>query len=99
MHESISMMVYVYLDPVSAQGSQRVYMEQQYPNGLIGYRHGPRGPQVIHTGELLQPRRRFSRGRIGRYMRLAVIGSFYRMLMKREGNMLNICTERGTRSV
>jgi len=46
MHESISMMVYVYLDPVSAQGSQRVYMEQQYPDGLIGYRHGPRGPQV-----------------------------------------------------
>lgn len=46
MHESISMMAYAYLDPESAQGSQRVYMEQQYPDGLIGYRHGPRGPQV-----------------------------------------------------
>jgi len=46
MHESISMMAYAYLDPISAQGSQRVYMEQQYPDGLIGYRHGPRGPQV-----------------------------------------------------
>lgn len=51
MHESISMIPYAYLDPKSAQESQRVYMEQQYEDGLIAYRHGPRGPQVYpHDG-------------------------------------------------
>ncbi|MEI6435349.1 MAG: trehalase family glycosidase [Bacteroidota bacterium] len=45
LHESLSMMAYAYLDPVSAQGSQRVYMEQQREDGLIAYRHGPRGLQ------------------------------------------------------
>jgi hypothetical protein len=52
MHESISMLPYAYLDPKSAQESQRVYMEQQYEDGLIAYRHGPRGPQVYpHEGK------------------------------------------------
>jgi hypothetical protein len=52
MHESLSMLTYVYLDPQSAMDSQRIYMEQQYPDGLIGYRHGPRGPQVYpHEGK------------------------------------------------
>jgi hypothetical protein len=46
LHESLSMLAYVYLDPVSAQNSQRVYMEQQGDDGLIAYRHGPRGPQT-----------------------------------------------------
>lgn len=51
LHESLSMMAYVYLDPISAQGSQRVYMEQQGEDGLIAYRHGPRGPQTYpHKG-------------------------------------------------
>jgi hypothetical protein len=45
LHESLSMMAYAYLDPVSAQNSQRVYMEQQREDGLIAYRHGPRGMQ------------------------------------------------------
>lgn len=45
LHESLSMMSYVYLDPVSAQNSQRVFMEQQRDDGLIAYRHGPRGLQ------------------------------------------------------
>jgi hypothetical protein len=45
LHESLSMMAYAYLDPVSAEGSQRVYMEQQDSSGLIAYRHGPRGMQ------------------------------------------------------
>lgn len=45
LHESLSMMAYAYMDPVSAQGSQRVYMEQQREDGLIAYRHGPRGLQ------------------------------------------------------
>lgn len=46
LHESLGMLAYVYLDPVSAQNSQRVYMEQQGEDGLIAYRHGPRGPQT-----------------------------------------------------
>lgn len=51
LHESLSMLAYVYLDPVSAQHSQRVYMEQQGEDGLIAYRHGPRGPQTYpHKG-------------------------------------------------
>ncbi|MCX7876056.1 MAG: trehalase family glycosidase [Melioribacteraceae bacterium] len=45
LHESLSMLAYVYLDPLSAQNSQRVYMEQQREDGLIAYRHGPRGLQ------------------------------------------------------
>jgi hypothetical protein len=45
LHESLSMLAYVYLDPASAQHSQRVYMEQQREDGLIAYRHGPRGLQ------------------------------------------------------
>ena len=45
LHESLSMMAYAYMDPVSAEGSQRVYMEQQRDDGLIAYRHGPRGMQ------------------------------------------------------
>lgn len=52
LHESLSMLAYAYLDPVSAQESQRVYMEQQGEDGLIAYRHGPRGPQTYpHKGE------------------------------------------------
>lgn len=49
LHESLSMIPYVYLDPVSAQNSQRVFMEQQFDDGLIAYRHGPRGAQVYET--------------------------------------------------
>ncbi|MCD4693549.1 MAG: hypothetical protein K8R79_11585 [Calditrichales bacterium] len=52
MHESLSMLSYVYLDAKSAQESQRIYIEQQYEDGLIGYRYGPRGPQVYpHEGK------------------------------------------------
>lgn len=45
LHESLSMLAYVNLDPQSAMESQRVYMEQQRADGLIAYRHGPRGLQ------------------------------------------------------
>ena len=45
LHESMSMMAYAYMDPKSAQGSQRVYISQQREDGLIAYRHGPRGLQ------------------------------------------------------
>jgi hypothetical protein len=51
MHESLSMIPYALLDARSAEESQRVYIEQQYEDGLIAYRHGPRGPQVYpHEG-------------------------------------------------
>lgn len=51
MHESLSMLAYAYLDPASAEASQRIFIEQQYPDGLIPYRVGPRGPQVYpHQG-------------------------------------------------
>ncbi|HTX89554.1 MAG TPA: trehalase family glycosidase, partial [Bacteroidales bacterium] len=43
--ESLSMLAYAYLDPLSAEGSERVYIEQQDTSGLIAYRHGPRGMQ------------------------------------------------------
>ncbi|HSD64356.1 MAG TPA: trehalase family glycosidase [Ignavibacteriaceae bacterium] len=45
LHESLSMLAYAYMDPVSAEGSQRIYMDQQRADGLIAYRHGPRGLQ------------------------------------------------------
>jgi len=52
MHESLSMIPYSYLDPKSAEQSQRIYINQQYPDGLIAYRVGPRGPQVYpHKGK------------------------------------------------
>lgn len=40
-HESISMLAYAYIDPVSAMNSQRVFAERQHPNGYINYRTGP----------------------------------------------------------
>lgn len=52
LHESLTMMAYAYLDPKSAQESQRIYIDQQSEDGLIAYRHGPRGPQTYpHKGE------------------------------------------------
>lgn len=52
MHESISMIPYAYLDWKSAQESQRIYIDQQFDDGLIAYRHGPRGAQVYpHEGK------------------------------------------------
>ncbi len=45
LHESLSMLAYAYMDPLSAEGSQRVYIDQQRADGLIAYRHGPRGLQ------------------------------------------------------
>lgn len=45
LHESLGMLAYAYLDSRSAGNSQRVFMEQQREDGLIAYRHGPRGLQ------------------------------------------------------
>ena len=46
MHESLSMIPYAYMDWKSAEESQRIFMDQQSPDGLIPYRVGPRGPQT-----------------------------------------------------
>ena len=40
-HESLAMMAYSLMDPVSAMNSQRVYFERQHPDGYINYRTGP----------------------------------------------------------
>ena len=51
MHESLAMIPYARLDAASAVQSQRIFLDQQYPDGLIPYRVGPRGPQVYpHQG-------------------------------------------------
>ena len=39
-HESLTMLAYAFMDPVSAMNSQRVYLERQYPDGYINYRTG-----------------------------------------------------------
>ncbi|MBI3406174.1 MAG: hypothetical protein HY046_12045 [Acidobacteria bacterium] len=41
LHESLSMLSYAHMDAMSAQDSQRVYIERQAPSGYIGYRVGP----------------------------------------------------------
>lgn len=52
-HESIAMLAYAYVDPVSAMNSQRVYKERQYPNGYINYRTGSYLDEIIeHNGQL-----------------------------------------------
>src|SRR5690606_3809426 len=52
-HESIAMLAYAYVDPVSAMNSQRVYSERQYPNGYINYRTGSYLDEIIeHNGQL-----------------------------------------------
>jgi len=40
-HESLSMLAYAYMDPVSAMNSQRVFIQRQQPDGYINYRTGP----------------------------------------------------------
>jgi hypothetical protein len=40
-HESLSMLAYAWMNPASAEGSQRVFMQRQESSGYIGYRVGP----------------------------------------------------------
>jgi hypothetical protein len=49
-HESLSMLAYMYFDPVGAMNSQRVFMERQHDNGYINYRTGPYLDETIETG-------------------------------------------------
>ncbi len=48
-HESLSMLAYVYMDPLSAENSQRVFIERQHPDGYINYRTGPYLDETIPT--------------------------------------------------
>jgi len=48
-HESLTMMAYGFMDPVSAMNSQRVFRERQHPNGYINYRTGPYLDETIPT--------------------------------------------------
>lgn len=52
-HESITMLAYAHMDPMSAMNSQRVYSERQYESGYINYRTGPYLDEIIeHNDEL-----------------------------------------------
>lgn len=46
-HESISMLAYAYIDPVSAMNSQRVFADRQHSGGYINYRTGAYLDEVI----------------------------------------------------
>lgn len=46
-HESISMLAYAYIDPISAMNSQRVFAERQHADGYINYRTGAYLDEVI----------------------------------------------------
>ncbi len=48
-HESLCMLAYALMDPVSAQNSQRVFMECQHEDGYINYRTGPYLDETIAT--------------------------------------------------
>lgn len=52
-HESITMLAYAYLDPVSAMNSQRVFADRQYEGGYINYRTGSYLDEIIeYNGKL-----------------------------------------------
>lgn len=51
-HESLVMLAYAFMDPMSAMNSQRVYMERQWDSGYINYRTGPYlNEQIEHEGQ------------------------------------------------
>ena len=52
-HESLTMLAYALMDPVSAMNSQRVYRERQHKDGYINYRTGPYLDETIpHRSQL-----------------------------------------------
>lgn len=52
-HESLTMLAYAHMDPVSAMNSQRVFRERQYESGYINYRTGPYLDETIpYNGQL-----------------------------------------------
>jgi hypothetical protein len=52
-HESITMLAYANMDPLSAMNSQRVYRERQYKNGYINYRTGSYLDEIIEYNNQL----------------------------------------------
>ena len=48
-HESLSMLAYAHMAPVSAMNSQRVYLDRQQENGYINYRTGSYLDETIET--------------------------------------------------
>ncbi|MEJ2637048.1 MAG: trehalase family glycosidase, partial [Calditrichia bacterium] len=48
-HESLTMLAYAYMNPVSAMNSQRVYEERQHKDGYINYRTGSYLDETIPT--------------------------------------------------
>jgi hypothetical protein len=48
-HESLAMLAYVYMDPVGAMNSQRIFMDRQRDDGYINYRTGPYLNETIET--------------------------------------------------
>ncbi len=53
MHESLSMLAFGNIDPITAKGSQRIFAERQLPNGYINYRTGPFLDEQIPTNGAL----------------------------------------------
>ncbi|MBK7258446.1 MAG: hypothetical protein IPI01_11720 [Ignavibacteriae bacterium] len=52
-HESLTMLAYALMDPVSAMNSQRVFRERQDASGYINYRTGPYLDETIpYNGQL-----------------------------------------------
>jgi hypothetical protein len=52
-HESLTMLAYALMDPLSAMGSQRVYIERQKPDGYINYRTGSYlDEEIPYAGQL-----------------------------------------------
>jgi len=52
-HESLTMLAYALMDPISAMNSQRIYRERQYKEGYINYRTGPYLDETIpYNGQL-----------------------------------------------
>lgn len=52
-HESLTMLAYAYVDPLSAMNSQRVFSQRQYANGYINYRTGAYLDEIIENNGAL----------------------------------------------
>lgn len=48
-HESLVMLAYAFMDPMSAMNSQRIFIERQRDDGFINYRTGPYLNETIVT--------------------------------------------------
>ena len=90
MHESLSMLPYVYLDAKSAQESQRIYIEQQYEDGLIVIAMDREGLRFILIKAKRQLPPHSSHGQIGKYTVSVKTDSFLKIVIKRALNLFII---------